>query len=402
MTVNSLALTDYPYVLSDMLYRPTPGTIARWACQPDFLQDTRLRPGQVYMADRFGYLPDTQDMDIESRSRNESELLGTANTRQIPKTKVPIILREITGPGGGDPNNPTRPGNFRFSIPAMQYQQRLLWDQGFAEPLTQPQFHASVGATTLLQDYRLTFDRFYINALNSSTNYRNPENVLDSGTYAQGPPKFSVNDMSRILEQLVINRAPTFGDNLYHCIMHPRMFTHLQEDPRFREMTTSSAYYDAPNILQPQQWIYGPGYMPPAGINYVAQPNAPLFTPYLNQALPGPSQNGLPAGYVFQQFRIWVSNNIPVYRVNLTYTASDDTVNHPTGAANRNAYAGFFFGAHAVGEIFGGDPANGIPVQIKRNLNDDYNRYLIVIWQAFFGLSKLNDDFIITGRTYAD
>lgn len=399
---NTLALTDYPYVLSEMLYRPTPATIARWAVQPDFLADPRLRPGQVYMADRFGYLPDTGDMDIESRSRSEVEILGTANTRQIPKTKVPIILREITGPGGGDSNNPSLPGNFRFSIPAMQYQQRLMWDSGYAEPLVQPQFHASVGATTLLQDFRLTSDRFYINALDSSVNRYNPNAVADGGTYASGPPKFTVADLDAILEQLVINRAPTFPDNFYHAIIHPRMWRHLREDIRFRELVTSSAYYSIPMVMASQEWLYGPGYMPPSDLNYAAQPNIPGFAPYYNQALPGPSQNGLPGGYVFNQFRIWVSNNIPVRLVNLNYTVSTDATRHPTGLNLRNAFCGYFFGAHAVGEIFGGDPQDGIPVKIKRNMNDDFGRFLITIWQAFMGLAKLNDDFIIVGRTYGD
>lgn len=397
---NTLALTDYPYVLSEMLYRPTAATIARWAVQPDFLADPRMRPGQVYMADRFGYLPDTGDMDLESRSRSEVEILGTGNTRQIPKSKIPIILREITGPGGGDPNNPSLPGNFRFSIPAMQYQQRLIWDMGYAEPLVQPQFHASVGATTLLQDFRLTTDRFYLNALDSGTNKYNPNGVPDGGTYASGPPKFGVSDLDVILEQLIINRAPTFPDNLYHALITPKMWTHLRQDTRFREIVTSSAYYSVPMVMSSQEWLYGPGYMPPADLNYVAQPNVGGFLPYYNQAMPGPSQNGLPAGYVYNQFRIWVSNNIPLKQVSLTYTASSDATLYPTGSALRTAYPGYFFGQHAVGEIFGGDPADGIPVKIKRNLNDDYGRYLIVIWQAFMGLSKLNDDFIIVGRTY--
>jgi len=397
---NSLALTDYPYVLSEMLYRPTQATIARWAVQPDYLADPRMRPGQVYMADRFGYLPDTGDMDLESRTRSSIEILGTANTRQIPKSKVPIILREITGPGGGDPNNPGLPGNFRFSIPDMMYQQRLIWDMGMAEPLVQPQFHASVGATTLLQDFRLTTDRFYLNALDSSTNKYNPNGVADGGTYASGPPKFTVADLDRILEQLVTNRAPTFPDNLYHAIIHQRMWTHLREDERFRELVTSSAYYDVPELLAKQDWLYGPGYMPPAGINYMAQPNTPGFLPYYQQAMPGPSQNGLPGGYVYNQFRIWVSNNLPLKSVELNYTATTD--GSATGLQMRTAYPGYFFGAHAVGEIFGGDPMDGIPVKVKRNMNDDYGRFLIVIWQAFMGLTKLNDDFIIVGRTYAN
>ncbi len=399
---NTLALTDYPYVLSQMLYRPTNATIARWVVQPDFLCDPRMRPGQVYMADRFGFLPDTNDMTLASRSRSSVEILGTANTRQIPKTKVPIVLNEITGPGSGDINNPGLPGNFRFSIPDMQYQQRLLWDAGYAEPMLQPQFHASVGAETLLQDYRLTTDRFYINALDSSTNKYNPNGVADGGTYVNGPPKFSVSDLDVILEQLVINKAPTFPDNFYHALISPRTWRHLREDARFRELVTSSAYYSVPMVMSNQEWIYGPGSMPPADLNYVAQPNVGGFMPYYNQAMPGSSQNALPGGYVFNQFRIWISNNIPVSLVPLTYTNSTDTTKHPAGTALRNAYPGYFFGAHSVGEIFGGDPADGIPVKIKRNNNDDYNRYLIVIWQAFMGLSKLNDDFIIVGRTYAD
>lgn len=399
---NSLVLTDYPYVLSEMLYRPTAYTIARYAVQPDFMMDTRLQPGQVYQADRFGYLPDTGDMNIEHRSRSGVEILGTAGTRQIPKTKVPIILREITGPGSGDPNNPGVPGNFRLSIPAMQYQQRLLWDMGYAEPMVQPQFHSSVGATTLLQDYRLTTDRFYINALASTVNKYNPDAVEDGGTYASGPPKFTVSDLDAILEQLIINRAPTFPDNFYHALITPRMWRHLREDARFRELVTSSAYYSVPMIMAMQDWLYGPGHMPPANINYAAQPNTIAFSPYYNQNMPGHSQDAIPGGYVYNQFRIWVSNNIPLQAVNLNYTASTNPVKHPTGLALRTAYPGFFYGSHAVGEIFGGDPQDGIPVKIKRNMNDDYGRYLIVIWQAFFGLSKLNDDFIVNARTYAD
>lgn len=399
---NTLALTDYPYVLSEMLYRPTAGTIARWVVQPDHLADPRLKPGQVYMADRFGFLPDTGDMDIESRTRSEVEILGSNNTRQIPKTKIPIVLREITGPGGGDPNNPGLPGNFRFSIPAMTYAQRTLWDQGFTEPLVQQQFHKSVGADTLLQDYRLTTDRFYINALNSTTNKFNPNGVDDGGTYASGPPKFTVSDLDAILELLIVNRAPTFPDNFYHALISPRMWRHLREDVRFRELVTSSAHYSVRTVMESQEWLYGPGAMPPAGINYLSNPNVVGFAPYMNQNLPGPSQDGLPAGYCFGQFRIWVSNNIPVNLVNLTYTTSTNPTKHPTGASLRSAFLGFFFGAHSVGEIFGGDPQDGIPVKIKRNLNDDFNRFLIVIWQAFMGLAKLNDEFIYAARTYGD
>jgi hypothetical protein len=84
----------------------------------------------------------------------------------------------------------------------------------------------------------------------------------------------------------------------------------------------------------------------------------------------------------------------------LTYTAVAADSNESTGTALRTAYPGMYFGKYSVGEIFGGDPISEIPVQICRNQNSDFNRFLIVIWQAFMGLARLNDDFVIEARTY--
>lgn len=164
-----------------------------------------------------------------------------------------------------------------------------------------------------------------------------------------------------------------------------------------------------------QDNIFGPGFMPspaiggtstanvvpqlPTNYDYFRQPNLTGYMPYLGQALPGVDDLAMPGGYVYNQFRLFVSNNIPTKQVPLNYTATTD--GSATGFQLRTAYPGYFFGRHAVGEIYGGDPTTEIPVQIQRNQNSDFNRFLIVIWQAFMGLSRLNDDFVIVGRTYA-
>jgi hypothetical protein len=418
MSANTLDIADYPAVLTAMSYRPAPTTIARWVIQPDFLQDSRLKPGEVYQMDRFGYLPDSGDMDIEYRTRSDVEILGTQNTRQIPQQKIPIMLREITGPGGGDPNNPSLAGNFRFSIPDMVRSQRLLWDQGYAEPLIQPQFHQSVGSDTLMMDYRMTIDSFYQKALGNTPNKWNPRGVAEGGTYSQGPPKITVNDLDYILEWLVTNKCPAYEDGLYRGLLHPRFYNHLRQDTRFREQVQASSFFPVSVIVQGQDNIFGAGYMPPPmpmqsnninGVNVdvyngtrspINQPSLLGFVPYSNQALPGIDCMSMPGGMVYNQFRLFVSNNVKTKQVQLTYTSVLDGSGETTGSAFRTAYPGAFFGKHAVGEIFGGDPVSEIPVQILRNQNSDYNRFLIVIWQAFMGLARLNDDFVIEARTY--
>lgn len=413
MASNTVDIADYPAILTMMAYRPSPNTIARWVCQPDFVQDTNLRPGEVYQMNKWGYLPDLNDQNIENRTRSDQQLIGTANTRVIPNEKVNFILREITGPGSGDPNSPSQPGNFRFSIPAMRKAQENLWQQGVQNPCLSPQFHDSIGANTLLMDYRTTTDRFYIYALLNTPNKLNPQGIADGGTYASGPPKLTVEDADFMLEWLYINKVPVFEDGLYHWLMHPKQFNHLRQDPRFREQLQSSAAFAVGMLMALQNNVFGAGYMPPAQNELATatlqsltglrdplnQPNIGYFYPYLGQALPGVDNAYMQGGYVFNQFRIFITNNIPTKNVLLTYTASTDP-SELTGSQLRTAFPGAAFGRHAIGELFGGSPDLGIPVEILANQNNDYKRFLIVIWQAFMDVKRIHDDFVMETRTY--
>jgi hypothetical protein len=404
---NSISFEDYPAILSQELWRPHPLYIARWVTQPQFLHRTDLQPGQTFLMDRFGFWGDSGDLTVDARSRQPDQIIGTENTRQIPKYKVPVTIREFTGPGGGDPTDPTRPGNLKLSYQRLLFARRNIWDLTQAEPLVQPTFHESVGAITLMDDYRRTTDRFYLNLLNSSGNTYNPQNVADGGTYDNGPPKFSVSDLQRVFERLRRAKAPTFPDGYYHGLIDDRMLLHLQDDPRFQQVVQSSAYYSIPMVMASDPRLFGPGRMPPAmgSINYMAQPNQIAFQGMgLNQMMPGQDEAQMPAGFIFAGFRIFTTNNAFTSRVQLTYTnvPTQQQAMHPTGSALRTAYLGFFFGSNAIGEVFGGAPEDGIPVRVKRNMNDDYGRFLILIWQAFFGLALLNPDFSVTARTYGD
>jgi len=404
---NSLSLEDYPAILSQELWRPHPLYIARWAIQPQFLHRSDLQPGETFLMDRFGFWGDSGDLTMEARSRTADQIVGTENTRQIPKFKVPITIREFTGPGGGDPTDPTRPGNLKLSYQSLMFARRNIWDISQAEPLIQPSFHESVGSITLLDDYRRTTDRFYLNLLNSGTNVYNPSNIPDGGTYDNAPPKFTVGDLQRVFERLRRAKTPTFPDGYYHALIDDRMLLHLQDDPRFQQVVQSSAYYSVPMSLVEDPRLFGPGRMPPAqgAINYMAQPNQLAFQGAgLGQIMPGMDEAMMPSGLIFGGFRIFTTNNAFTSRVQLTYTnvPNQQQALHPTGSALRTAYMGWFFGANAIGEVFGGAPEDGIPVRIRKNLNDDYQRFLILIWQAFFGLGLLNPDFIVAARTYGD
>jgi hypothetical protein len=210
-----------------------------------------------------------------------------------------------------------------------------------------------------------------------------------------------------VFERLRRAKTPTFPDGYYHALIDDRMLLHLQDDPRFQQVVQSSAYYSVPMSLVEDPRLFGPGRMPPAqgAINYMAQPNQLAFQgPGLGQVMPGMDEAMMPSGLIFGGFRIFTTNNAFTSRVQLTYTnvSNQQQALHPTGSALRTAYMGWFFGANAIGEVFGGAPEDGIPVRIRKNLNDDYQRFLILIWQAFFGLGLLNPDFIVAARTYGD
>ncbi len=82
---------------------------------------------------------------------------------------------------------------------------------------------------------------------------------------------------------------------------------------------------------------------------------------------------------IYEGFRFFRSTNIPTATVN-----------------SLTAHQGIFFGEQAIGYGEG-----SIPLAIRKNKNDDYERFLYLIWLVFRGYSLLDERFIIKARTFA-
>jgi hypothetical protein len=102
---------DFPKILGAELYRPHPAYIAEMAVEPVVVHDFTRQPGQTVQLDRYKFwgTPGTKD----SRERIADQTIGTANSRNITKEKVLVVLKEYTGPA--DPGDPTQPSTFKIA-----------------------------------------------------------------------------------------------------------------------------------------------------------------------------------------------------------------------------------------------------------------------------------------------
>jgi hypothetical protein len=96
----------------------------------------------------------------------------------------------------------------------------------------------------------------------------------------------------------------------------------------------------------------------------------------------------MPSGFVFEGVRFFESTNFP------DKTA---TVDLSSGAATRTTPAGLFFGPQAIGVGIGGPNA-----QVLINNNDDFSRFIILIWQLYAGFANLNKDFVTCAFTIVE
>ena len=93
----------------------------------------------------------------------------------------------------------------------------------------------------------------------------------------------------------------------------------------------------------------------------------------------------MPTGFL-EGVRWFESTNLPETSYNLVVNGSSPlTTRIPV----------IFFGPQAVGVGIGGNNA-----QILLNNNDDYSRFIIMIWSLFAGFETLNKDFITVGYSF--
>jgi hypothetical protein len=373
---------DFPKILGAELYRPHPAYIAEMAVEPVVVHDFTRQPGQTVQLDRYKFwgTPGTKD----SRERIADQTIGTANSRNITKEKVLVVLKEYTGPA--DPGDST----FKIARETLVTAQRLLLDTGNLN-----MFHQSIGSLTLLDDYRRWRDRVFLDELSKAE-----ANGAASGTqggyyFAGGKEKnasgqisytsaeitadtqqFSVStDLLTIVKDLRKRNVPTFADGLYRCICDPTFMMHLRRDADFREIARYAG--------NPGQGMYMGNPMLPNNTSFFQGPQA-------GQGYFLAGEPVMPTGVQFEGVKFFESTNFPTKTVSSTFDSG--------GAgtfSNREVAQGYFFGPQSVGVGIGGPNA-----QVLINNNDDFSRFIILIWQLYAGFEILNKDFVTTAFSF--
>jgi hypothetical protein len=376
--------TDFPKILGAELYRPHPAYIAEMAVEPVVVHDFTRQPGQTVQLDRYKFwaTPGTKD----SRERIADQTIGTANSRNITKEKVLVVLKEYTGPA--DPGDPTQPSTFKIARETLVTAQRLLLDTGNLN-----MFHQSIGSLTLLDDYRRWRDRVFIDeiakaeangaASTSQGGYYFPgAKTKDSSgrisytstEYGNEVQQFSVRtDLLTVVKDLRKRNVPTYGDGLYRCICDPTFMMHLRRDPDFREIARYAG--------NPGQGMYMGNPMMPNNSSFFQGPQA-------GQAYFLAGEPVMPTGVQFEGVKFFESTNFPTKNVSTSFDGGSTY-------ASKEVAQGYFFGPQAVGVGIGGPNA-----QVLINNNDDFSRFIILIWQLYAGFEILNKDFVTTGFSY--
>lgn len=372
---------DFPKILGAELYRPHPAYVVEMAVDPVVVHDFGAQPGQTVALDRYRYWgnPGTKD----SRERTADQTLGTASSRNIVKDKVNVTLKEYTGPA--DSTDPTQPSTFKVARETLITSQRLLLDTR-----NLPAFHQSIGSMTLLDDYRRWRDRVFADELfkaeangkadSTRGGYFFPKGKTRTGTTVEAyganqSAKFGVkDDLLDVVTEMRERNVPTFADGYYRCIVAPTAMKHLRQDSDFREV----ARYPGQGMVDPTQ-------------PHLA-PNASFYLgmgPAYGQAGFVAGQPVMPTGFVFEGVRWFESTNLP----GKSFTATIPVAS--ISAAVTTAAPILFFGMQAVGVGIGGDNA-----QILLNNNDDFGRYIIMVWSLMAGFEVLNKDFITVAYSF--
>jgi len=374
---------DFPKLLGVELHRPHPSYIVEMVSAPLVVWDWGKSPGQTVQLDRYRFWgnPGTKD----SRERTADQTLGTASSRNIVKDKVLVTLKEYTGPA--DPIDPAAPSTFKVSRETLLTGQRLLLDYGNIN-----MFHQSIGSMTMLDDYRRWKDRVFSDELfkaesNGASNdtrggYYYPGAKTKAGsapflTYTSGQSgKFSVkNDLLPVIRDLNKRNAPRFDDGFYRAIVDPTAMLHLRQDADFREI----ARYPGNGMIDPMN----PS-MQPNAINFLG--NGPAY----GQSGSINGQMSSPTGFLFEGVRWFESTNLAAKSLQVSIADASIT-NAVTTAAPI-----LFFGPQSVGVGIGGKDA-----QILLSNDDDFGRFIIMVWSLFGGFELLNRDFVTVAYSFA-
>jgi hypothetical protein len=97
------------------------------------------------------------------------------------------------------------------------------------------------------------------------------------------------------------------------------------------------------------------------------------------------------SGFLFEGVRWFESTNMPEKSLQVTITDASPVIT----SAVTTAAPMLFFGPQAIGVGIGGNNA-----QILLNNNDDFSRFIIMIWSLFAGFEILNKDFVTVAYSF--
>lgn len=374
---------DFPKVLGLELHRPHPAYIAEMVVQPIVVWDFGKQPGQTVQLDRYRFWgnPGTKD----SRERTPDQTLGTSSSRTLIKDKVNVTLKEYTGPA--DSLDPSQPSTFKVPRETLITAQRLLLDYGNIK-----MFHQSVGSLTLLDDFRRWRDRVFSDELFKADASNLPADSTRGGYYfpgnktrVSGAPnvtygsgesaKFAIKtDLLQLTTHMRERNVPSFDDGNFRCLVSPTAWMHLRQDADFREITRY------------------PGFAPFDPMNPMGAPNALSFLgtgPNSGQAGFPMGQQTMPTGYLFEGVRWFECNNLATKSFSATIPVASIT------NAQVQAAPILFFGMQAVGVAIGGKNA-----EILLSNDDDFGRFIIMIWSMYGGFEILNKDFVTVAYSF--
>ena len=199
-------------------------------------------------------------------------------------------------------------------------------------------------------------------------------NSYSATEYASERFKFNVKtDLLEVVKSLRKRHVPVFADGYYRCIADPSFMKDLRADQGFREV----ARYPGMGQGSPLMGAMGPNQAIYAGGQY-------------GQAQFVAGEPVMPSGFVFEGVRFFESTNFPSKTITVD-------IGDGNGAVSKTTPAGLFFGPQAIGVGIGGPNA-----QVLINNNDDFSRFIILIWQLYAGFANLNKDFITTAFTITE
>jgi hypothetical protein len=117
------------------------------------------------------------------------------------------------------------------------------------------------------------------------------------------------------------------------------------------------------------------------------QPNAAIYMGQgFGQASFVAGEPIMPTGFVFEGVRFFESTNMPSQTATATIGGTSTTY---------DSAIGMFFGPQSVGVGIGGNNA-----QVLLNNNDDFSRFIMMIWSLYAGFELLNADFVTVAYSF--